>query len=262
MPLDMESYMQACSQETSPRVVAAVTDGLLMKSEEDGPWMCPIALAKVCSLVEQEQGEEQMAKEATEELKEAQEKDPVLRRVQEYVMTDHWPKLMRRDRDKEVTVLYRQRSKLYLDEEGILYNSDQKENKLQPKRKRHTRQVNMVAEEDSGDENDWRCLRSLSTKQLAESTSRLGSEEEELQLTEMEEERDEGKRNSGIVADVMGDENEMTEAGEETSSDEVDEGGPAVTHLSQRKYPFRQRHPPTIFTYDTLGKPSIAQRVM
>ncbi|GAA6100329.1 uncharacterized protein LOC109201851 [Tachysurus ichikawai] len=61
-----------------------------------------------------------MAKVTTKELKEVQEKDPVLKRVREYVMTDHWPKLMRRDRDNEVTVLYRQRSKLYLDEEGIL----------------------------------------------------------------------------------------------------------------------------------------------
>lgn len=130
--------------------------------------------------------------------------------------------------------------------------------------------MNMVAEEDSGDENDWRCLRTLSTKQLAESTSRLGSEEDELQLRGMdgeldqeldneqalpiEEECDEGKRNSSCRC--------MTEVGEETSSDEVDEGGPAVTHLSQRKYPFRQRHPPTIFTYDTLGKPSVARRVI
>ncbi|KAF7703120.1 hypothetical protein HF521_022127 [Silurus meridionalis] len=106
----------------------------------------------------------------------------------------------------------------------------------------------MVAEEDSVDENDWRCLRTLSTKQLAEGTSQLGPEENELQLRGMggdlgqelddeqalpiEEECDEGKRNSGKIADVMGDENEMTEAGEETSSDEPAQSQPLPCPLS------------------------------
>ncbi|KAF7688771.1 hypothetical protein HF521_013578 [Silurus meridionalis] len=121
----------------------------------------------------------------------------------------------------------------------------------------------MVAEEDSGDENDWRCLRTLSTKQLAESTSQLGPEENELQLRGMggeqdqelddeqalpiREECDEGKRNSGKVADVMGDENEMADAGEETSSDKVDDDNPATTLLSQRKeFPKQSRDRPPV----------------
>ncbi len=59
MPLDMESYMQACLQEASPRVIAAVTDALLLKlEEEEEPWMCPITLATICSEADQEQGEQ------------------------------------------------------------------------------------------------------------------------------------------------------------------------------------------------------------
>lgn len=133
-------------------------------------------------------------------------------------------------------------------------------------------------EEDSEDENDWRGLKTLPAKQLAESTGQLRSGGEELQLRGMGEDldqelddeqalhtvetHDEGNGNSGKVADVTADENEMAEGGQETSSDEADDGSPAVTHLPQRKYPFRQKHPPTILTYDTLGKPSIAQRVI
>ncbi|KAK3516859.1 hypothetical protein QTP70_027085 [Hemibagrus guttatus] len=49
MPLDMQRYMQACSQEASPRVISAVTDAILLKLEEEEPWMCPIILATVCS---------------------------------------------------------------------------------------------------------------------------------------------------------------------------------------------------------------------
>ncbi|KAK3575427.1 hypothetical protein QTP86_026498 [Hemibagrus guttatus] len=120
MPLDMERYMQACSQEASPRVISAVTDVLLLKLEEEEPWMCPITLATICSEADQEQDKRQMTKVTPEELKWAQDKDPVLGKVREYVIADSWPRSGRRDRSDGLTVLYRQRGKLCLDEEGIL----------------------------------------------------------------------------------------------------------------------------------------------
>lgn len=120
MPLDMERYMQTCSQEASPRVIAAVTDSLLLKLEEEEPWMCPITLATIGSEAEQDQGATQETKVTPEELRGVQEKDTVLGKVREYVLAKRWPKLVGRDRRDEVTVLYRQRNRLVVDEEGVL----------------------------------------------------------------------------------------------------------------------------------------------
>lgn len=61
-------------------------------------------------------------------------------------------------------------------------NSYQKKSKTQSEGKRDTRQVDTVTEKDSEDENDWRGLKTLPIKQLAESTSQLKLEEDELQL--------------------------------------------------------------------------------
>ncbi|KAL0183886.1 hypothetical protein M9458_019582, partial [Cirrhinus mrigala] len=88
IPLNMESYMQACSQEASTRVITAVTDALLLKPEEGEPWMCPITLATICSEADQEQGEQQMTKVTSEELKGAQERDSVLGKVRKYVVAE------------------------------------------------------------------------------------------------------------------------------------------------------------------------------
>ncbi|KAK3545239.1 hypothetical protein QTP70_002189 [Hemibagrus guttatus] len=131
-------------------------------------------------------------------------------------------------------------------------NSCQEKSQTQSKRKRDTHQVDMGNEEDSEDDNDWRSLTARPTKQLAESTSQLRLEEDELQLRGMGEELDqelddeqamptvetceEGNRSSEKVADVLEDENETAEGGgQETSSDEADDGSPAVSHLPQRK---------------------------
>ncbi|KAG7334659.1 hypothetical protein KOW79_001255 [Hemibagrus wyckioides] len=122
---------------------------------------------------------------------------------------------------------------------------------MQSKRKRDNRKVDKGNEEDSEDDNDWRSLETMPTKQLAKSTSQLRLEEDELQLRGMGEELDlelddeqamptletcEGEdRSSEKVADVIEEENEMAEEGRETSSDEADDGSLAAPNLPQRK---------------------------
>ncbi|KAG7327576.1 hypothetical protein KOW79_009182 [Hemibagrus wyckioides] len=69
-------------------------------------------------------------------------------------------------------------------------NSCHKKSKTQSKRKRDTRKVYMGNEEDSEDDNDWRSLETRPTKKLAESTSQLRLEEDELQSRGMGEELD------------------------------------------------------------------------
>ncbi|KAG7332501.1 hypothetical protein KOW79_004335 [Hemibagrus wyckioides] len=175
----MERYMQACSQAASPRVIAAVTDALLLKLEEEEPWMCPITLATICSEADQEQGGRHMTKVIPEELKGAQDNDPVLGKVR----------------------------------------GCHEKSKTQSKRKRDTHKVYMGNEEDSEDDNDWRSLETRPTKQLAESMSQLRLEEDELQSRGMGEELDleleveqamptleiceGGNRSSEKVADVI-----------------------------------------------------------
>ncbi|KAK3526917.1 hypothetical protein QTP86_004714 [Hemibagrus guttatus] len=106
-------------------------------------------------------------------------------------------------------------------------NSCHEKSKTQSKRKRDTHQVDMGNEEDSEDDNDWRSLTKMLTKQLAESTSQLRLEEDELLLRGMGEELDqqlddeqamptvetceEGNRSSEKVAHVLEDETEMAE---------------------------------------------------
>ncbi|KAK3538630.1 hypothetical protein QTP86_009146 [Hemibagrus guttatus] len=108
-------------------------------------------------------------------------------------------------------------------------NSCQEKSQMQSKRKRDTHQVDMGNEENSEDDDDWRSLTARPTKQLAESTSQLRLEEDELQLRGMGEELDqelddeqamptveiceEGNRSSEKVADVLQDEKETAEGG-------------------------------------------------
>lgn len=56
-----------------------------------------------------------------ETLKKAQEDDPVIGRVREYVMTGQWPPWRGRDRGEDTSVLSQEKSKLYLDKDNILY---------------------------------------------------------------------------------------------------------------------------------------------
>lgn len=71
MPLDMDRYMQECSQEVQPEVISSVTCALSLQLQEPQPWLCPLSIATMCA------GEtDQMSLHVTEishvELKKAQ----------------------------------------------------------------------------------------------------------------------------------------------------------------------------------------------
>jgi len=160
----------------------------------------------------------------------------------------------------------------------------QNESKTQSRRKvtvakgkKDTHQVKAEMKEDSEDEDDWRGWTTLPKQQRAERKSRPRVEEDEFSSRAMEadleqepecehvlpmEMCDEEDRKSEKSADDLEDENEVADGGQETSSGGANDISPASTHLPQRKYPFRLRHPPTTLTYDTLGTPSITHRVI
>lgn len=122
MPLDMEQYMHTCSQEMEPETIKTVTQTLQLESEGHEPWMCPVTIAAACTEHELERVTSPVAEISNENIKKAQEDDPVLGKVREYVITGRWPKLRgREDRRDDITILARERNKLYVNDDGVLY---------------------------------------------------------------------------------------------------------------------------------------------
>ena len=120
MPLDMDKYMQECSQQVQPEVISSVTQAVSIQEQEQQPWMCPLTIATACA-----EGEDQVTSPITQipqqEMKKAQEEDPVIKRVSECVMTKQWPSVKRQEQQDDVAALMREKSRLYMDEDGILF---------------------------------------------------------------------------------------------------------------------------------------------
>lgn len=120
MPLDMDKYMQECSQEMQPEVINSVTHAVSIQDEEQQPWMCPLTIATACA-----EEEDQVTSPITEisgsEMRKAQEEDTVIKRVRECIVTKQWPTVKRQEHQDDVAALMREKSRLYLDEDGILF---------------------------------------------------------------------------------------------------------------------------------------------
>lgn len=54
MPLDMEQYMENCSQEMEPQVITTVTQTLQLDSHEREPWMCPATITVAATVIVKE----------------------------------------------------------------------------------------------------------------------------------------------------------------------------------------------------------------
>ena len=121
MPLDMEHYIHTCSQEMEPEVIRTGTQALQLESHKREPWLCPATITAACTDVEQERVAHPVAEIPLENLRKAQEDDPVIGKVRQYVMTGQWPRLEGRDRRDDISVLARERNKLYVNQDGILY---------------------------------------------------------------------------------------------------------------------------------------------
>ncbi|TWW74006.1 Retrovirus-related Pol polyprotein from transposon 297 [Takifugu flavidus] len=96
MPLDMEQYMETCSQEMEPEVITTVTQTLQLDFYEREPWMCPATITAASTDVECERVASPVKEISIETLKKAQEEDPVIGKVREFVIKGQWPRL--RDR--------------------------------------------------------------------------------------------------------------------------------------------------------------------
>lgn len=113
--------MCTCSEEMGQEVITTVTQALQLNSKEHAPWLCPATITAVCAEVEQVRVTSPVAEIPIEDLKKAQEDDPVIGKVWQYAMTGQWPHLKGRDRRDDTSVLVRERNRLYVSEDGILY---------------------------------------------------------------------------------------------------------------------------------------------
>ncbi|KAL6463236.1 hypothetical protein MHYP_G00276270 [Metynnis hypsauchen] len=118
MPLDIENYMQSCSQQLQPEILAGVCKTLSITHEEREPWLCPATILTAMKVQDSEQPISPATTISPQTLKTAQEADPVLHNVRQYVATGQWPQ--RRDAHREIAVFAREKGKLVMDENGVL----------------------------------------------------------------------------------------------------------------------------------------------
>lgn len=121
MPLDMEEYRCAYSQEMEPEVITSVAQAIQLAFHEPEPWMCPATINTICTNVEFEQITSPVAEIPVAELRKAQGDDPVIGKVRKYVMEGQWPHLSGMNWRDGTSVLARERRKLYVSKDGILY---------------------------------------------------------------------------------------------------------------------------------------------
>ena len=121
MPLEMEQFMQACSKEVEPDVLATLTQAIHSEFQKREPWMCPLTIATACAEAESEQETSAVATIPEQDLRRAQEEDPVLGKVREFIITKRWPRTKSRDRRDDFTVLLKERKRLYVDNSGVMH---------------------------------------------------------------------------------------------------------------------------------------------
>lgn len=80
MPLDMEQFMQTCSQEVQPEVITSITHTFSLQDQEQDLWMCLLSMATYT-----EENQERITSPVKElskyQLCEAQQEDLLLGKV-------------------------------------------------------------------------------------------------------------------------------------------------------------------------------------
>lgn len=136
MPLDMDKYMKECSQEVQPEVICSMTQALSLPVQEQQPWMCPLTIATACA-AENDQVPSLRAEISRSDLKRAQEEDLVIKQVRECVMTKQWPSVKRQGKPDDVAALIRERRRLFINEDGILFRKTASRSQLVLPKKFH-----------------------------------------------------------------------------------------------------------------------------
>uniref|UniRef100_A0AAY4BQW0 Gypsy retrotransposon integrase-like protein 1 n=1 Tax=Denticeps clupeoides TaxID=299321 RepID=A0AAY4BQW0_9TELE len=120
MPIDMEGYMQACSHDVSPEVMRSVTQVLSIQREGGDPWLCPLTISTLLN-GDSAGGTASVSQIPRSTLIEAQRNDPVLSEAIGYVTRGNWPKIRKQKTQSKITALIREKKRLLLEDDGLLY---------------------------------------------------------------------------------------------------------------------------------------------
>lgn len=122
MPLDSPKYMQACTHDASAEVISSVVEALSVKRNKGEPWLCPAVIATALADEEHEQHAlpaSPVTRISSEALKKAQEGDLMISKILQYLKENQWSKV--KNSDETTKTFLRERSKLYQDENDVLY---------------------------------------------------------------------------------------------------------------------------------------------
>ncbi|KAK2889859.1 hypothetical protein Q8A73_018159 [Channa argus] len=136
MPFDMEQYMETCTQVIMPEVMNSVTQAVAVQSQTTDPWLCPAIISTVVT------NNNDMTTSVAEipkiTLREAQREDPVIGEVLKYVLSEQWPKSIRQlHNNKKIAALVRQKPRLHMDSNGLLYRKTASRTQLLLPKKYH-----------------------------------------------------------------------------------------------------------------------------
>ncbi|KAK7879352.1 hypothetical protein WMY93_033866 [Mugilogobius chulae] len=95
MPLDMERYMESCTQAVAQDVMHSVTQALAVKAKSTEPWLCPFTISSAIVDHEEEQ---------------------VTRSIQRLSLAETW----KTTQNKDIAALAREKQKLHINEDGLL----------------------------------------------------------------------------------------------------------------------------------------------
>uniref|UniRef100_A0A3P9KJ86 Gypsy retrotransposon integrase-like protein 1 n=1 Tax=Oryzias latipes TaxID=8090 RepID=A0A3P9KJ86_ORYLA len=136
MPLDIDHFIQNCTETVTPEVMNSVTESLAVQLAEGEPWLCPLTISTAITEIQKEAWMS-VVEIPKADLRLAQQEDPVIGEVLKFVTTNEWPKGGTHAHNKGIGTLTRQKQKLYVDKEGLLYRKTSNRSQLLLPKKFH-----------------------------------------------------------------------------------------------------------------------------
>lgn len=138
MPLDIEQYMQQCSQEVHPDVISSTVQAIQIQHEEQVPWMCPVTITTAIVQDGSVNLPSPVAVITKEAMRKAQEDDPVIGTVLRFkTKKQRPPERGKKGVPDNTATLMREWNKLSIDENGILHRKTDSRSQLVLPKKFH-----------------------------------------------------------------------------------------------------------------------------
>ncbi len=129
MLLDIDQYMKLCTEEINQDVISATVQGVILNFKDDHLWTSGIHLQAV-HLVEDNISLPTNLCLSQEQIKQSQEKDPVINRVLEYKKNNSRPFGHALKKESQDARLLLKQWTLHLSDDGVLYRKAGKRNQL------------------------------------------------------------------------------------------------------------------------------------